>query len=108
MARKSANAKKENFKEFQHNGKEFQYSGRLYVEQSKDTGKCTITPLSLTLNGLLTIKGCKLMQTDSSAWIAFPSYKSADGDYKELLYADKEYKEQELAGLVKILEDLID
>lgn len=108
MARKTTKTEeKKSYKEFSYNGKEFQYSGRIYPDLAKDTGKCTITPVSLTLNGLLTIKGCKLMQTDDNAWLAWPSYKAADGEYKELVFADKEYKAEELDGLVKVLESLL-
>lgn len=105
MARKSSKTetKKENFKEFKFDGKEFQFTGRIYPDLSTETKACTITPMSLTLNSVLTIKGCRLFQTDDKAWIAGPDYKAKDGNYKNYLYWDKEYN-AEMDELVKAVE----
>ena len=103
MARKE---KKADFIEFEFDGKEFKYSGRLYPENQTETNKCTITPMSLTLNGVITIKGCKLFQTDKNSWIAGPSYKSKD-EYKDYLYIDKDLND-ELDKLVAEIEKLLD
>ena len=77
-----------NYKEFEMKGKTFTYSGRLYPENKREAGKLTITPMSLTLNGVFTIKGCSFMETKDYMWVSGPSYKSGD-DYKDYLYIDK-------------------
>lgn len=104
MARKTKKAA--DFIEFEFDGKEFKYSGRLYPENQKETKKCTITPMSLTLNGVITIKGCKLFQTDKNSWITGPSYQAGD-DYKDYLYIDKDLND-EMDKLVAELEKLLD
>lgn len=105
MARKTAK-KEESFKEFKFDGKEFQYTGRLYPEFQEETKKATVTPFSLTLNGLITIKGCRLWQTDKSSWIKFPEYKSGD-EYKSYIYYPKELND-ELGDLLKEIEAALD
>lgn len=108
MARKSA--KNDNFIEFEYDGKEFKYSGRMYPENQKETQKCTITPMTLCLNGVITIKGCKLFQSDKNAWIQGPQYESGKGknaEYKDYLYIDKDLN-KELDGLLEELEKLLD
>lgn len=104
MARKASTKKQENnFKEFKFDGEEFQFTGRIYPDMATETTKATITPMTLTLNGVLTIKGCRLFQTDDNAWIAGPDYKAKDGNYKNYLYWDKEYN-KEMDKLVKAVE----
>ena len=104
MARKTSNKKKEdNFKEFKFDGNELQFTGRIYPELANETKKCTITPMTLTINSVLTIKGCRLFQTDDKAWIAGPDYKAKDGEYKSYLWWDKEYN-KEMDELVKAIE----
>ena len=61
MARRNT-SKKENFKEFSFDGKEIKYSGRIYPDSTQSSKKVDYTPMTLTLNGVITIKGCKLMQ----------------------------------------------
>lgn len=73
-------------------GENFDYSGRLYKEKSREVEKLTITPMSLCLNGLITIKGCSLMETDKNVWISGPQYKSGD-EYKDYIYIDKSNNE---------------
>ena len=80
------------FKEFEFKGKTFTYSGRLYPEAQREAGKLTITPMSLTLNGVLTIKGCSFMETKDNMWVSGPSYKTGD-EYKDYLYIDKALNE---------------
>jgi len=93
MARK-AKKSEANYKEFSYEGKEFKYSGRLYPDSQKETKKCTITPMSLTLNDVLTIKGCRLMQTDKNAWIAYPSWEDKNKEYQSYIYVDKEFSQE--------------
>lgn len=104
MARKTT--KKADYVEFKFDGKEFKYSGRLYLDNQKETKKCTITPMSLTLNEVITIKGCKLFQTDKNSWITGPSYQSGD-DYKDYLYIGKDLND-EMDKLVEEIEKVLD
>ena len=85
-------------------GENFDYSGRLYKEKSREAGKLTITPMSLCLNGLITIKGCSLMETDKNVWISGPQYKSGD-EYKDYLYIDKSNNE-DMEDLANYLQSL--
>lgn len=108
MARKAA--KESNFIEFTFDGKEFKYSGRLYPDYQKETKKCTIIPMSLCLNGMITISGCRLFRSDKNAWIVGPQYasgKDKNVEYKDYLYIDKDLN-KELDGLVSELEKLLD
>lgn len=108
MARKAA--KESNFIEFTFDGKEFKYSGRMYPDNQTETAKCTITPMTLCLNGMITIKGCKLFQSDKNVWIQGPQYASGKGknvEYKDYLYIDKDLN-KELDALVAELEKLLD
>ena len=107
MARK-AKEKKVDFKEFSYEGKEFKYSGRLYPESQSETKKCTITPMSLTLNDVLTIKGCRLMQTDKNAWIAYPSWKDKKDEYQSYIYVDKEFSQEELDKVAEAAEKALE
>lgn len=109
MARKGSNSKSVvdyKYKEFSFAGKELSYSGRIYYESVTHTDKCDITPLSLTINGIITIKGCKLFQTDKEAWISFPQYKDKSDSYKDYIYIPREVKESddEIGGLIKVIE----
>ena len=107
MARaKKAEAEKQ-YKEFNFDGEEIKYSGRAYPDLAKETKKCTITPCNVTLNGVITVKGCKLLQTDSSAWIEWPQYKNKDGEYVSYFFIEKEFNDKEIAGLVKAIEEAI-
>lgn len=80
--------KENNFIEFQMKGKEFDYSGRIFADSKREAGKLTIYPMSLCINGLLTIKGCSYYETSKNCWIGGPQFKSGD-DYKDFLYIDK-------------------
>lgn len=92
MARNTTNTKNE-YKDFEYTGKEFKYSGRIWPGL-KDVGKkADKTPMSLTLNGVITIKGCKLIQTDKACFIAFPQFKKKDGTYDSYIYIPKEFDE---------------
>lgn len=107
MARKAAEKKEANYKEFKIDGVVFSYSGRLYPANATKTDKCDIIPFSLCLNNCITIKGCKLFRTDKNSWISGPSYKGKDGDYKEYLYIDKELN-VEMEKLISGLEAILD
>lgn len=109
MARKTKETKetKKNYIEFTFKGKEIDYSGRIYPELKKSTDALDITPMSLTINGVITIKGCKLMQSDKSSWINFPQYKDKNGGYMSYVYVDRAFSDSELAALVEELEKLL-
>lgn len=109
MAKDKKNTKKKNennFTEFEFEGNEFKYTGRVYTERAKETKKCTITPLSLTINGLITIKGCKLFVSEKNKWIQFPQYEY-DDEYKDYVYIAKELND-ELDDLCDAIEEAID
>lgn len=96
MASKKTSKKEEaktNYSEFKFSGKVFDYSGRIYP---KTEGKGKVVArygLSLTLNGVLTIKGVHLVETEDSFFLKFPSYKSGE-DYKSYFFIDKELNEE--------------
>lgn len=110
MARKAKENKKDNknYKEFSFKGKEIDYTGRVYPDLKKSTDKLDMTPMSLTINGVITIKGCKLMQTDDNSWIGFPQYKDKDGDYMSYVYVDRAYSDSELSAVVEAIEKVLD
>lgn len=88
-AKKKNSSNAANFKEFSFNGKHFEYSGRIYPERKREAGKLTITPMSLCLDGIFTVKGCSLYKTKDNVWIGGPQFKSGD-EYKDYLYLDTE------------------
>ena len=111
MARKAKETKQEekkNYIEFTFKGKEIDYSGRLYPDLKKTTDALDITPMNLTINGVITIKGCKLMQSDKSSWINFPQYKDKDGKYQSYVYVDRAFSDSELNALVEACEKLLE
>ena len=92
MARETKSAV--DYKDFEYSGKEFKYSGRIWIGKKDSKAKADRTPMSLTLNGVITIKGCKLIQTDSSCFISFPQYKKQSGDYDSYIYTPKEFNDE--------------
>lgn len=105
MAR-SANKAAE-YKEFSFNGKEFSYTGRIYPSMTNKGDKVDVTPMNITLNGVITIKGCKLMQSDKNTWIAFPNYKAKNGEYNSYIYVDKEFSQAEIDKVAAAAEEAI-
>lgn len=101
MAAKKTKASTNGYKEYEMKGNTFDYSGRIYTNKQREAGKLTITPISLCINGVITIKGCSFYETDKNMWIGGPQYKSGD-DYKDFLYIDKELNEEmdALAGVI--------
>lgn len=104
--KKETKNKKNDFVEFEFEGNEFKYTGRVYTDRQKETKKCTITPLSLTINGLITIKGCKLFVSDHNKWIQGPQYEYND-EYNDYLYIAKELND-ELDELCDAIEEAVD
>ena len=95
MAR-SGKAAAPDFKEFEYTGKEFKYSGRIYPKTTKSGDKIDSTVMSVCLNGVFTVKGCHLIQSDKKTWIQFPQYKDNSGNYVSYVYTDKEFSQAEL------------
>lgn len=109
MARKGNGKKTENnFKEFNYDGKEIKYSGRIYPDLKNSTQKCDITPMNVTLNGVITIKGCKLMQTDKNTWISWPQYQDKDKNYQSYIYVEKEFSKDEIDKVAEAAEKAMD
>ena len=104
MAKKNAPEKAKGFKEFNYESENYTFSGRIYPDLAKTYGKVTCTPLSITIDDLMSIMGCILKQTDKNAWISFPEYKNKNGDYVSYVYVDKEQGAfDELAGHLESL-----
>lgn len=95
MATKKATKKTETktYVEFEFEGDNFTYTGRAYPEYETKTNKCTITPVTLTINGLISVKGCKLFVTKKSSWIRFPEYKSGE-EYKSFFFIDEDLNDE--------------
>lgn len=109
MPRKSNKETKAEFKEFKFEGENGNvFSGRLYP-RSNSTDKCDIYPLSIVVNGLA-IVGTKFMDTPKGSFVAFPSYKTRDGEYKAQCYFFNKEDMEDLSALgdylVKLLEDI--
>lgn len=109
MARTQKNKKSDekNYLEYVVQGKWFAYSGRIYKDNQTETEKCTITPITLSLNNFFTLKGCKLFQTDKNAWIAGPSYQNKKGDYVSYLYIDEKLND-DMDAVVAEIEKLLE
>ena len=89
-ATKENTTKTENgFKECSCSGVHYDYTCRVYVDNAKTFGKVTSVPVSLTIDDLITIKGCHYKYTEKNNWIEFPEYKSGDG-YKSYFFIAEE------------------
>lgn len=102
-----ANTKKETkaFKEFDFTGENGNtFTGRVWLENVKETEKAVITPISITINGLVVV-GCKLVESSKGAFISFPQYQGKDGDYKSMVFFTKK---EDLDDLKALAEDLRD
>lgn len=88
-----AKASTKGFKEYEMKGDTFDYSGRIYVDLERKAGKMTITPITICLNGVITMKGCSFYETRYNMWVGGPQFKSGD-DYKDFIYFDKELNDE--------------
>ena len=89
---------KNEFKEFKHTGSTFEYTGRVYpAREGKGKVKNTYY-LSVTLNGVFTINGAYLVETENNCFIKWPQYQVKE-EYKSYIFTDKEFN-KELDGLV--------
>lgn len=106
MAR-TASANTQKYKDVEFTGKEFKYTVRIWNTLTKKGDKIDVTPMTVTLNGVLSVKGCKLIQSDNATWISFPQYKDKDGQYVSYIYTDKEFSQAEIDELAKAIEEAI-
>lgn len=91
-ATKENTTKTENgFKDCSVTGVHYDYTCRVYVDNAKTFGKVTSVPVSLTIDDLITIKGCHYKYTDKANWIEFPEYKSGD-TYKSYIFTAEDMK----------------
>ena len=103
MTAKKTKTSTNGYKEFEFKGESFDYSGRIYIDKQREAGKLTITPISICLNGVFTIKGCSFYETDKNMWVGGPQYKSGD-EYKDFLYIDKELND-EMDNLAEVIKE---
>lgn len=103
---KATKETKKTFKEFNFTGSNGNtFVGRLWLDNAKETEKAIITPLSLTINGLV-IVGCKLVETEKKGdFISFPQYLGKDGEYKDLVFFTSKDDFSDLKELVETLKD---
>ena len=106
MAAKMKQSSNAGYKEFEMKGDTFDFTGRVYVDKKREAGKLTIYPMSLCINGVITIKGCSFYETANNMWVGGPQYKQGD-DYKDYLYIDKELN-VEMDKLISGLEAILD
>ena len=107
---------KVSFKEFKYSGKTFEYTGRVFPSR-EGSGKVKRTwGLTITLNGLIDIKGCKLVETESNVFITYPQYVTGEKgkeEWKSYIYVNKDLNEEidalvnELMKVVGIAGDAI-
>ena len=111
MARKSAPKKEEkkavNYKEFDLTSNEFMFRVRIYPDSTTSTAKCDITNMSITLNDVITIKGCKLFQTDNKAWIGWPSYQDKNKEYQSYVFVNKTFSDEVMSQLAEQAEAVL-
>ena len=93
-AKKSGSKKEVNFKEFKVTGKTFEYTGRIYQGNKGSGNTKRYWGMSLTLNGVITIKGVKLVETKKdNVFLSWPSYENK-GEWYDYIFVDKELNEE--------------
>lgn len=98
-----AEEKKVNYKEFKYTGKVFEYTGRIFPGRDGSGKIRRRWGLTLTLNGVLDIKGCTLTETDSNVFISWPQYHNeTKKEWVSYIYVNKDLND-ELDGLVNEL-----
>lgn len=106
MAKKNTKETKTNdFIEFNFEGENGNvFNGRIWEGNEKD--KCTIYPLSITINGLA-ILGSKLFITKDKEFISMPNYKTSGGEYKSICYFYNKEDIKDLSDLASHLKSLL-
>ena len=98
-AEKKEEAKKSSFKEFKFTGKTFEYTGRVFPSKEGGGKVKRRWGLTLCLNGVFSLNGCQLVETDSNVFITYPQYfvkgkTDNDGAWNSYVYIDKELNEE--------------
>lgn len=98
-AAKKEEAKKSSFKEFKFTGKTFEYTGRVFPSKEGSGKVKRKWGLTLCLNGVFSLKGCQLVETDSNVFITYPQYfvkgkTDNDGTWNSYVYVDKELNDE--------------
>lgn len=91
--------KKVSFKEFKFTGKTFEYTGRIFPSKEGSGKVKRKWGLTICLNGVFSLKGCQLVETDSNVFITYPQYfvkgkTDNDGTWNSYIYVDKELNEE--------------
>lgn len=94
--------KEQKFIEFKVSGDHFEYSGRVYPGKEGNGKVKREWLMSLTLNGVLAIKGVWLKQTSTGkVFMTFPQYKSGD-KWMSYIFTEKDINDD----FSKIIKDL--
>lgn len=106
-SKKGASKKSEvNYKEFKFTGKTFEYSGRIYAPTAGKGKIIKSYGMNLCLNGVITIKGVRLVETESNIFLTYPQYVNQKEEYVPYIYVDKELN-SEMDDLVTYLMKLL-
>lgn len=102
--KKETKNEEKNFREFKFSGKVFEYTGRVYKKTEGKGKVISRAGVQLCLNGVFTLKGIHLVETEENYFLTFPQYKSGD-DWKSYVYIPQDNKEfaQELDDLTDII-----
>lgn len=88
------------YAEFKMKGKTFDYSGRVYPAKKKGNPF-----VYLTLNDVITIQ-CHLIDGKKGSFIGWPSYDAGKGNYKNLIFVDKDLND-EIEELIETIEEAL-
>ena len=94
------------FKEFSMEGDTFSYNGRIYPKKEGSGKVVSKSLVNLTLNGVITLKGLYLVETEDRYFLTFPQYKSKE-EYKSYVYVDRDFSDGEFDKLVDIIASYI-
>lgn len=100
-------SKKPQFKEYAYSGKTFEYSGRIYSGRDGSGKIVRRWPLSMTFNGVFTLKGVWLTQTKNNVFLSYPTwFDETAKEWKDYVFVDAELK-KEMDGLINELCKLV-
>lgn len=108
-SKKEEKKEKATFIEFDFKSESFDFSGRVYpgeTQNSKNGNQYRRSYLSLCINGLITINGCNLVETESATFISFPGYQTKDGENKSFIFTNKDIRD-ELESLAALIAEKI-
>lgn len=107
--KKETKKEEKKFVEFNFKSESFDFSGRVYpgeIKSSKNGNAYRRSYMSLCINGLITIQGCNLVETDSSTFISLPGYQTKEGEDKSYFFIDKDFRD-EFNNLAACISDLL-